>query len=52
MKFPLDIILRQIGHTEHKQGTSGHYDNTEFLPERRDFINQWSLKLVNNGLKI
>ena len=52
LRFPLDIILRQIGHTEHKQGTSGHYDNTEFLPERREFVNQWSLKLVNNGLKI
>ena len=50
--FPLDIILRQIGHTEHKQGTSGHYDNTEFLEERRDFIKKWSLQLVNNGLKI
>ena len=50
--FMRDIILRQIGHTEHKQGTSGHYDNTEFLPERREFVNQWSLKLVNNGLKI
>ena len=24
LKFPLDIILRQIGHTEHKQGTSIH----------------------------
>ena len=52
LRFPLDIILRQIGHTEHKQGTSGHYDNTEFLPERRKFVNQWSLKLVNNVLKI
>ena len=52
LRFPLDIILRQIGHTEHKQGTSGHYDNTEFLPERRKFVNEWSLKLVNNGLKI
>ena len=52
LRFPLDIILRQIGHTEHKQGTSGHYDNTEFLPERRKIVNEWSLKLVNNGLKI
>ena len=50
--FMRDIILRQIGHTEHKQGTSGHYDNTEFLPERREFIKKWSLQLVNNGLKI
>ena len=52
LNSPLDIIRRQICHTEHKQGTSGHYDNTEFLPERRKFINEWSLKLVNNGLKI
>ena len=52
LRFPKDIILRQIGHTEHKQGTSGHYDNTEFLSERRKFVNEWSLKLVNNGLKI
>ena len=52
LRFPLDIILRQIGHTEHKQGTSGHYDNTDLLPERRQFVNEWSLKLVNNGLKI
>ena len=52
LNVPLDILLRQIGHTEHKQGTSGHYDNTEFLPERREFINKWSLKLINNGLKI
>ena len=50
--FMRDIILRQIGHTEHKQGTSGHYDNTEFLPERREFIKKWSRQLVNNGLKI
>ena len=52
LRLPLDIILRQIGHTEHKQGTSGHYDNTEFLPDRRKFVNEWSLKLVNNGLTI
>ena len=47
-----DIILRFIGHTEHKQGTSGHYDNTEFLPERQKFVEDWSELLVNNGLKI
>ena len=52
LNVPLDILLRQIGHTEHKQGTSGHYDNTEFLSDRRKFVNEWSLKLVNNGLKI
>ena len=50
--FPKDIILRQIGHTEHKQGASGAYDNTEFLPQRKDFLEMWSKELVNQGLKI
>ena len=50
--FPRDIILRQIGHTEHKQGASGAYDNTEFLPQRKDFLEMWSKELVNQGLKI
>ena len=52
LQFSRDIILRQIGHTEHKQGASGCYDNTEFLPERRKFLKWWSKELVNQGLKI
>ena len=52
LKFSRDIILRQIGHTEHKQGASGCYDNTEFLDQRRDFLEMWSKELVNQGLKI
>ncbi|AIQ94728.1 hypothetical protein [Prochlorococcus sp. MIT 0604] len=51
-RFPRDIILRQIGHTEHKQGSSGAYDNTVFLPERRDFMKWWTKSLVDQGLKI
>ena len=51
-KFDRDILLRQIGHTEHIQGASGCYDNTEFLPERRKFIKWWSKELVNQGLEI
>ena len=51
-RFPRDIILRQLGHTEHKQGTSGAYDNTVFLPERRNFIEWWTKELINKGLKI
>ena len=51
-KFDRDILLRQIGHTKHKQGASGCYDNTEFLPERRKFLKWWSKELVNQGLKI
>ena len=51
-KFDRDILLRQIGHTKHKQGASGCYDNTEFLPERRKFLKWWSKELVNQGLTI
>ena len=51
-RFQRDIILRQLGHTEHKQGASGAYDNTDFLPERRKFIEWWTRELVNQGLKI
>lgn len=50
--FQRDIILRQIGHTEHKQGASGCYDNTEFLPQRREFLEWWSKELVRQGMKI
>ena len=50
--FARDIILRQIGHTEHKQGASGAYDNTTFLNERREFMNWWTTTLVNQGLVI
>ena len=45
-----DVISRQIGHKEHKKGVMGNYDNTEFLPERRDFMKIWTAELVNQGL--
>ena len=47
-----DVISRQVGHKEHKKGVMGHYDNTEFLPERRDFMKIWNAELVNQGLKL
>ena len=50
--FERDIILRQLGHTEHKQGTAGAYDNTQFLKERREFLEWWTAELVNQGLVI
>ena len=52
LQFSRDIILRQIGHTEHKQGASGCYDNTEFLDQRRDFLEKWTTLLVDNGMKL
>ena len=51
-KFDRDILLRQIGHTEHKQGASGAYDNTTFLNERREFMNWWTKDLVTQGMEI
>ena len=50
--FALDIIKRQIGHTDHKQGAIGAYDNTQFLDKRREFLEWWSKELVNQGMPI
>ena len=50
--FERDIILRQIGHTEHKQGTAGAYDNTDFIDKRREFMEWWCKELVGKGMQI
>ena len=50
--FPKEIIFRQIGHTEHKQGTSGAYDNTQFIDKRRELMNWWTKELVTQGMVI
>ena len=50
--FNRDIIQRQIGQTEHRQGAIGCYDKSQFLDKRREFMNWWSKELVNQGLKI
>ena len=47
-----DIIERQIGHTGHKSGSIGCYDNTQFLPERRIFLERWCKELVRQGMKL
>ena len=51
-KFERDIIQRQIGHTEHKRGAIGSYDNSEFLNERREFLEWWNKELVRLGMKV
>jgi len=51
-KFDRDIIQRQIGHTEHKRGAIGSYDNSEKLEERREFLEWWNKKLVGLGMKV
>ena len=50
--FPREIIRRQIGHTDHKKGAIGSYDNTQFLEKRRKFMNWWTKELVNQGMVI
>ena len=47
-----DIIERQIGHTGYRSGSIGSYDNTQFLPERKLFLEKWCKELVKQGLKI
>ena len=47
-----EIIRRQIGHTENKQGAIGAYDNTEFLPDRRKFLEWWSKEMIKQGMEI
>ena len=51
-KFDRDWIQRQIGQREHKQGAIGVYDKTQFLDERREFMNWWSKELVTQGMVI
>ena len=50
--FKQFIIDRCIGHKSHKQGSWGHYDEGEFLPERKKCMEWWTKELVNKGLKI
>ena len=47
-----EIIERQIGHTGYRSGSIGSYDNTQFLPERKLFLEKWCKELVKQGLKI
>ena len=51
-KTDRDIIERQIGHTTHKSGAIGSYDNTQFLDQRREFLEKWCKELVKQGLQI
>ena len=50
--FKQFIIDRCIGHLGHKQGSWGHYDTGEFIPERRKCMEWWTQELVNKGLII
>ena len=47
-----EIVDRQLGRMDHKQGTRGHYDQSTLIAKRRNFMEWWSKTLVDQGLKI
>ena len=50
--FNREIIERQIGQRGHKQGAIGVYDRTQFLDQRREFMNWWTKEYANQGMEI
>ena len=50
--FEYDIIDRQLGRMNHKQGTRGHYDQSTLLDKRRKFMQWWSTTLIDQGLSL
>jgi integrase len=50
--YPWEVPDRQLGHLHHKQGVRGHYDNSELLDRRREFMDDWSKWCVKQGLLI
>ena len=50
--FEYDIIDRQLGRMNHKQGTRGHYDQSTLLDKRRQFMKWWSTTLIEQGLNV
>lgn len=52
LKYPWEVPDRQLGHLPHKQGVRGHYDNSELLDERREFMEDWANWCISQGLEI
>jgi hypothetical protein len=50
--YPWEVIDRQLGHLHHKKGVRGHYDNSELLDKRREFMDDWSNWCIKQGLRI
>lgn len=48
--YPWEVPDRQLGHLPHKKGVRGHYDNSELLDKRREFMNDWSKWCLTQGL--
>lgn len=47
-----EVPDRQLGHLPHKKGVRGHYDNSELLDKRRQFMDDWSNWCIKQGLAI
>ena len=50
--YQWEVMDRQLGHLTHKKGVRGHYDNSELLDKRREFMDDWSQWCIKQGLKI
>ena len=50
--FGYEVIDRQLGRKGHLNGTRGHYDRSNLLDQRKEFMNWWSKTLVKQGLRI
>ena len=50
--YQWEVMDRQLGHLTHKQGVRGHYDNSELLDKRREFMEDWSNWCIKQGLRI
>jgi integrase len=50
--YQWEVPDRQLGHLHHKKGVRGHYDNSELLDKRREFMEEWSRWCQKQGLAI
>jgi integrase len=50
--YQWEVPDRQLGHLHHKKGVRGHYDNSELLDKRREFMDDWSKWCIKQGLAI
>ncbi|QPN69279.1 hypothetical protein [Synechococcus sp. CBW1108] len=50
--YQWEVPDRQLGHLHHKKGVRGHYDNSELLDKRREFMEDWSNWCIKQGLAI
>ncbi|WP_416238390.1 tyrosine-type recombinase/integrase [Synechococcus sp. CCY9202] len=52
LDYSWEVPDRQLGHLPHKKGVRGHYDNSELLDKRREFMRDWSKWCIKQGLAV